>query len=129
MVRVIFIGNRFAYPDNFAILVYEALQTYTLDGVELVEGGVGGMSLLPYFEDDAKILIVDYATQQMPKIMTQDDIASLQIDQFDHANAFLYLLKSLDRDYTIYLCREEFQETNLESYIEEIVQLIEDLQR
>jgi Ni,Fe-hydrogenase maturation factor len=129
VVRVICIGNRFAYPDNFAILIYEALKNYKLDNVELVEGGVGGTSLLPYFEDDAKIVIVDYAAQEMPKIMTPSDIAKLQIDQFDHANAFLYLLKSLDCDYTIYLCSEAFQEDNLAVYIDEIVQLIEDLDR
>ena len=46
MTRIICIGNRFAYPDNFGILVYEELKKLDLSDLEIVEGGVGGISLI-----------------------------------------------------------------------------------
>jgi Ni,Fe-hydrogenase maturation factor len=97
--------------------------------VEVIEGGVGGTSLLPYFQDNIPTLIVDYGTKNMPKVMTQDDIGKLDIHTFDHANAFLYLLKSLKCKYTLYLAQEEFQEDNLDIYVEEIRKLIEEIQK
>ncbi len=123
MTRIICVGNRFAYPDNFGIVVYEALKNRELENIEVVEGGVGGDSLALYFEDDAKILIVDYATNELPKVITQDDIAQLNIDEYNHANALLYFLTSTQKKYTLYLCSDMFDANNIESYIEEILAL------
>ena len=102
MIRIICIGNRFAYPDNFGILIYEKLKKLKLNNIEVVEGGVGGLNLMPYFEDDAKILIVDWGEGK--KIQTNEDIKKLNINEFNHSNAFLYLLKSIDKEYSIYVC-------------------------
>ena len=127
MVRVLCIGNRFAYPDDFGIVIYEELLKLSLEGVEIVEGGVGGMSLAPYFEDDAKILIIDYGSKTMPKIINHKDIATLDIDEYNHATSFLYLLKTLKKKYTIYLCTTEYKQEELQDYVEEIVALIKEL--
>ena len=127
MTRIICVGNRFAYPDNFGILIYEQLKTLTLDAIEVVEGGVGGDSLALYFEDDAKILIVDYATDEMPKVITQDDIMALEIDEYNHANALLYFLTSIEKNYTLYLCSDPFDPQDLSSYLDEIISLAKDL--
>ncbi len=121
MIKIICIGNRFAYPDNFGILVYEKLKKLDLDGIEVIEGGVGGDSLALYFEDDAKILIVDYASKEMPKIMTNDDIENLAISEYNHANAFLYFLTTVEKKYKLYLCSDEFDENDLEFYIKDIL--------
>jgi len=127
MVRIICVGNRFAYPDNFGMVVYEALKEKELEGIELVEGGVGGMSLLPYFEDDAQILIVDYATLDMPKTATKEDIAKLPVCEYNHATSFLYMLKSIEKDYTLYLCSKAYEKTEIPHYVDEILTLAREL--
>ena len=123
MVRIICIGNRFYYPDDFGIVVYEDLLSMEIQkDIELVEGGVGGMNLALYFEDDVKILIVDFGADEK-KILTQDDIHSMKIDTFDHANAFLYLLKTITTPYTIYLCNEAYDRNSIRKYSKEVLEI------
>ena len=123
MIKIICIGNRFAYPDNFGILIYEKLKKLDLDGIEVIEGGVGGDSLALHFEDEAKILIVDYASKEMPKIMIKKDIKELDITEYNHANAFLYFLTTVEKEYKLYLCSDEFDENDLEFYIKDILDI------
>jgi Ni,Fe-hydrogenase maturation factor len=127
MKKIICIGNRFAYPDNFGMLIYEELLKRDLEGIEVIEGGVGGDSLVLHFEDDAKILIIDYATEDMPKIMTPQDVRSLHISEYNHANAFLYFLMTLEKEYKLYLCHDLFDLNSLDFYIEDILQTVMDL--
>jgi len=122
MVRIICIGNRFYYPDNFGIEIYEALMQNSYEDIEVVEGGVGGMNLALYFDDDAEILLVDLGIDQK-KILTQDDIKAMEIDEFDHATALLYLLKTVEKKFTIYLCNEAYKEDEIERYKNEILDL------
>jgi len=125
--RIICIGNRFAYPDDFGMVIYDNLKKMDLDGFEVVEGGVGGMSLLPYFEDDTKVLIVDFGHKSLPKILTQKEIQKLDIDEYNHANSFLYMLKMLDKEYKIYLCQEEYDKKNIQKYINEILHVVKEI--
>jgi len=127
MTRIICIGNRFAYPDNFGMLIYEELKKLDLDATEVIEGGVGGDSLALYFEDDVKILIVDYASNEMPKIMTNKDIKDLDISEYNHANAFLYFLTTVKKEYKLYLCSDDFDEKDLKPYIKDILTIARDL--
>ena len=127
MTRIICIGNRFAYPDNFGILVYEELKKLDLSDLEIVEGGVGGMSLMPYFEDNTKILIVDYAVGFDKDILTQDDIHNINIDEYNHSTSFLYLLKTISKPYTIFCQSKEFDKDNLDRYIVSILDLARSL--
>ena len=124
MKRVICIGNRFYYPDNFGILIYEKLKKMDLD-FEVVEGGVGGLNLMPYFEDDAKILIVDYAKDFEKNILTREDIEKIELNEFNHSTAFLYLLKSIEKDFTIFVENRPFK--NIDTYIPKILELVEKL--
>jgi len=126
MVRIICIGNRFYYPDNFGIEIYEALIKNSYENIEVVEGGVGGMNLALYFEDDAEILLVDLGIDQK-KILTQDDIKAMKIDEFDHATALLYLLKTVEKNFTIYLCNEAYKKDEIEIYKNEILDLVRSL--
>ncbi|WP_456479415.1 hypothetical protein [Nautilia sp.] len=123
MVKVICIGNRFAYPDNFGILIYEKLKKLNIPNTEIIEGGVGGMSLAPYFEDENKILIIDYGVTDK-KILTKKDIDQLEIKEYTHSTALLYLLKCTDRYYTLYTCNEPFDPENIEKYLYEITEFI-----
>lgn len=124
MKRVICIGNRFYYPDNFGILIYEKLKSMNLD-FEVVEGGVGGLNLMPYFEDDAKILIIDYAKDFKKNILTKKDIDEIELNEYNHSTAFLYLLKSIDKDFTIFVENKPFNEIDI--YIPKILELVEKL--
>jgi Ni,Fe-hydrogenase maturation factor len=121
LIRIICIGNRFAYPDSFGMLVYDELKKLELKDIEVVEGGVGGSSLISYFEDDKKILIVDYGSKDMKKILTDTDIQNLNIDEYNHANSFLYLLKTVKKEYTIYICNRDFTNSEIPAYTEEIL--------
>jgi Ni,Fe-hydrogenase maturation factor len=127
MVRIICIGNRFYYPDNFGIEIYESLMQNSYEDIEVVEGGVGGMNLALYFEDDAEILLVDLGIDQK-KILTQDDIKLMEMNEFDHATALLYLLKTVDKDFTIYLCNEAYKKDEIEKYRDEILELARSLE-
>jgi Ni,Fe-hydrogenase maturation factor len=123
MIKIICIGNRFAYPDNFGILIYESIKNIDLDGVEIIEGGVGGDNLALHFEDDSNILIVDYASKGMPKIISRNEILNLKISEYNHANSLIYFLTSTTKEYTIYSCNELFKEDDLDRYIDEILDL------
>jgi len=123
MLKVICIGNRFAYPDNFGMIIYEKLKKLNLPDTEIIEGGVGGFSLMPYFEDKSKILIIDYGTYEK-NILTQEDIKQLEITEFNHANAFLYLLKTVQKPYTIYICNKDFNEQDIKIHLKKITELI-----
>ena len=124
MKRVICIGNRFFYPDNFGILIYEKLKSMNLD-FEVVEGGVGGLNLMPYFEDDAKILIVDYAKDFRKNVLTKKDIDEIELKEYNHSTAFLYLLKSIDKDFTVFVGNKPFK--SIDKYIHKILKLVEEL--
>jgi len=122
-LRVICIGNEFFYPDNFGILIYYKLKSLNLN-IELINGGVGGLSLAPYFETDKKILIIDYAVN-MPKLLTNKDIQKLELSSFSYDKAFLYLLKNIKKEFLIYTCSEKFNPDNLDKYIQEILKVID----
>ena len=127
MVRIICIGNRFAYPDNFGMLVYDELKKLDLVDIEVVEGGVGGMSLLPYFEDDKKILIVDYGFSDTKELLSNEDIDRLEIDEYNHSNSFLYLLKMVTKEYKIYLHSGEFNQHLIYKYANNILKIAKGL--
>ena len=126
MVRILCIGNRFYYPDDFGMQIYFELASRELEDIELVEGGVGGMSLLPYFEDDTPLVIVDFGVYDK-KIVTKDDIDAIELEDFDHANAFLYLLKSVKKDFVIFTCNSEYDKTKIELYADEVLELAKDV--
>ena len=126
-VRLLCVGNRFRYPDDFGIAVYERLRHTAPPWLEVVEGGVGGMSLSPYFEEGVPLVIADYGDPAMPKVATPEDIRDLTLDGYDHAGAFLYLLKTVQIPYRLYLCRTPYDDATLERAVDEIVTLAESM--
>ena len=105
-------------------MVYEKLKEMNVD-FEVVEGGVGGLNLMPYFEDDKEILIIDYARDFEKNILTKKDIENIELNEFNHATAFLYLLKSIEKDFTIFVVNKPFE--NVDEYIPKILELVEKL--
>ena len=124
MKRVICVGNRFYYPDNFGMLIYDKLKSMNVD-FEVVEGGVGGLSLIPYFEDNAKILIVDYARGFNKNILTKKDINKIELKEYNHSTALLYLLKSIDKDFLMFVETKPFK--HIDNYIPKILEIMEKL--
>jgi hydrogenase maturation protease len=57
---VIGLGNPLMGDDGFGLVALARLRDeWTLDGVELVDGGTWGMSLLPLIEDSDRVVLLD----------------------------------------------------------------------
>lgn len=57
---VIGLGNPLMGDDGFGLAVLAILRDeWTLDGVELADGGTWGMQLLPIIEDAQRVLLID----------------------------------------------------------------------
>jgi len=124
MIKIICVGNRFAYPDNFGILVYEYLKDIIQDeNIKIIEGGVGGLNLATHFEDDCKYLIVDYGKFDK-NILTKDDIKKIKIDEYNHSNALIYLLKTIDKDFKVFICNKDFNKSDIKNYSQKILNMV-----
>jgi hydrogenase maturation protease len=57
---VIGLGNPLMGDDGFGLIALARLRDeWTIDGVELVDGGTWGMSLLPLIEDSDRVVLLD----------------------------------------------------------------------
>ena len=57
---VIGLGNPLMGDDGFGLVALARLRDeWTLEGVELVDGGTWGMSLLPLIEDSDRVVLLD----------------------------------------------------------------------
>lgn len=97
MKKIICLGNRFISPDNFGIRVYEQLLKNSIEDIEIVEGGIGGLNLSLHFEDESPILLVDYGIGYEKNLLDMEEICKQEVDSFSHDSALLYLLKSLEK--------------------------------
>lgn len=101
--RIICIGNRLVAPDAAGPAVYEHLQGMELPaGVEVIEGGLAGLALLPFLEQGGRVIFVDaVAGFSLPGTVVvldqQTIIASLDDDHYDHDAGLPYLLSVLPR--------------------------------
>lgn len=108
MKKIVCVGNAFAYPDSFGMEIYNQLQTQEIEDLEIVEGGVGGLNLAPHFDTPEPVLIVDHGVGFNKKILSTEDIKKIKIDSYNHSNAFIYLLKSIEKDnILIYISNSE----------------------
>lgn len=101
MNRIICIGNRYVKADSAGPCVYdELMQIENLPpDVEVIDGGLAGLKLLPFFETSQKVILVD----QIEGIDTSEGIAVLKAEEvvptaeshYDHSAGVGYLLKVL----------------------------------
>ena len=60
MIRIICIGNRFEAGDSAGPALFDQLSRTALPaGVELFDGGLGGLDLLPLMEGTERVIFVD----------------------------------------------------------------------
>jgi len=127
MIKIICVGNRFAYPDNFGILIFEYLKDNIKDSnIKVIEGGVGGLNLATHFEDDCKYLIVDYGMFDK-NILTPNDIKNININEYNHSNALIYLLKTIERDFRVFICNKDFNSNDIKTYSQKILKIAKEL--
>lgn len=125
MKKIICLGNRFIYPDNFGILIYEELLKRELEDIEVIEGGIAGLSLSLHFDEEDSIMLVDYAVGFDKKVLSMEDIKSCSLDSYGHDTALLYLLKTLEKE-NIWMYIPEngkWEESSICKYTDEIIKL------
>ena len=98
MRKIICIGNRYIEPDGAALWIYDQIQEKKEEHLEWIEGGIGGINLLPHFETEKEILVLDYfvGTPNATLFSLEDVLEKVDIREYSHPNAFYYLLNSLD---------------------------------
>ncbi|MBM9538404.1 hydrogenase maturation protease [Desulfobulbus alkaliphilus] len=98
--RIICVGNRLLSADAVGMLVFDELRSRSLNkDIDLVEGGLGGLDLLPWFEGCSRIALVDRVVGFCPP----DTVLRLELADmltfcrqgYSHSGGLLYLLNSL----------------------------------
>ncbi len=100
IARVICVGNRFVDQDDAGPRVYDYLADKPLPpGVEVVEGGLGGLNLLGVMEGAAVVVFVDTISgfADPGEVVVLDGLkeATKMDADFGHSGGLTYLLKVL----------------------------------
>ena len=110
--RIICIGNRFIAEDGAGPAVYDKLQDSVLPaGVELIEGGLAGLNLLPHLEQGGRVIFVDAVTGFTPEggVVVIDHATLLKQAEapgYGHEAGLPYLLHVLPEVYEGEMPRE-----------------------
>ncbi len=101
---IICIGNRFVNEDAAGLLVFDSLRTMgpMPTGVELVEGGLAGLNLLPLLEQGGRVVFVDavrgYTQSGGIILLTHQEILQAPSQMcFDHGAGLPYVLAVLPK--------------------------------
>ena len=97
---IICIGNRLLAGDQAGMLVYDQLCREPLpDGVEVVEGGLAGLDLLPLLERGGRVVFVDqvrgFAEEGEIVVLGREEIVAGGDQHFHHQAGLPYLLAVL----------------------------------
>ncbi len=99
---IICIGNRFVEEDAAGILVFDKLHEILppTKTVNIIEGGLAGLNLLPHLEEGGRVVFVDavagFAKQGEIALLHRKDIVSNLSDaHFDHGTGLAYVLTVL----------------------------------
>lgn len=101
---IICIGNRFIPEDVAGLQVFDKLQAMQSlpDNVEIVEGGLAGLNLLPFLEQGGRVVFVDTVSGvarvgEVVLLERQEIISTLTETHFDHEAGLAYLLAVLPK--------------------------------
>ncbi|MFH0782987.1 MAG: hydrogenase maturation protease [Pseudomonadota bacterium] len=101
---IICIGNRFVDEDAAGLQVFDSIQTMgpLPVGVELIEGGLAGLNLLPLLERGGRVVFVDavrgYTRAGEIILLTHQEILQAPSQTcFDHSAGLPYLLAVLPK--------------------------------
>ena len=103
MKRIICVGNRLIAQDRGGPAVFDRLADETLpDGVELIDGGLGGLDLLRFVEGAERVVFVDCVagsgTHDGVVVLDRETAASCCDEtHFHHGAGLPYLLRILPR--------------------------------
>ena len=99
--RIICLGNRLVREDAAGPAVYDRLQQCQLPAsLELIEGGLAGLDLLPYLEQGGRVVFVDavsgFTDDGQVVVLDQQDLVQ-QTDElvYGHDAGLPYLLTIL----------------------------------
>ena len=100
MKRIICIGNRYSALDSAGPAVYDLLaQRQLQSGLELIDGGLGGLNLIPLFEGVERVVLVDaisgFTRDAEPVILDPREIALQADEAYGHAAGLPFLLRML----------------------------------
>jgi hydrogenase maturation protease len=102
--RIICIGNRYVQEDAAGLAVLAELETIQPlpPEIELIEGGLAGLNLLPLLEQGGRVVFVDSVkgfTQPGEIILLdcRDGVPQGDAGHFDHGAGLAYLLAVLPR--------------------------------
>ncbi len=96
--RILCIGNRFFAPDTAGPKIFDILSQRPLpDGVELLDGGLGGLNLLSCLEQTEMVIFVDAVAgfRQTPGLVVVNPLdTAFPNCGYDHDAGLAYLLKT-----------------------------------
>ncbi len=118
MKRIICIGNRYLLEDSSGPAVFTALQGCQLPaGVELIDGGLGGLDLLRFIEGTEQVVFVDGLSgfadpassgQASVHLLAPNQVTDPAVVGYDHSAGLAYLLRVLP-----YVCEGPLPEVSL----------------
>jgi hydrogenase maturation protease len=101
---IICIGNRFVEEDAAGLLVFDRLREMQSlpDGIELIEGGLAGLNLLPLLEQGGRVVFIDavrgFAGAGEIVLLDQREIHNIESrPHFDHGAGLPYVLAVLPK--------------------------------
>lgn len=100
---IICIGNRFNDEDAAGLAVYDNLKERDLGTeVEVIEGGIAGLNLLPYLEQGGRIIFVDAVRNitdsgQVAILSEKEIVSTLSHKHYGHEAGLPYLLSVFPR--------------------------------
>ena len=99
---IICIGNRLLVDDSAALLVFDRLQQKALpDTLNVIEGGLMGLNLLPYLENGGRVIFVDTVSGFTQKgsliVLGQEEIIATGAEHYDHTSSLAYVLSVLPK--------------------------------
>ena len=96
-MKLICAGNRYIHPDGAALWLYDQASTQPWPApFEWIEGGLGGLNLLPHFEDTQAVLVIDYMPDRPnAELLTLAQVQPQQPAHYQHDTALVYLLHAL----------------------------------
>lgn len=102
--RIICIGNRYVAEDAAGLQVFDTLQAMQPlpAGIDLVEGGLAGLNLLPFLEQGGRVVFVDAVkgfagTGEIVLLNLQQILQTPGQLRFDHSAGLPYLLAVLPK--------------------------------
>jgi hydrogenase maturation protease len=104
--HIICIGNRFVPKDAAGTAVFDRLQEmHPLPaGIEIIDGGMAGLNLLPLLEQGGRVVFVDAVNGfsgpgEIVLLDHQEIVGSLGDSHFDHSAGLAYVLTVLPQVY------------------------------